>query len=103
MVHCDNGSEFSSQAMDLWAYQNAVRIAFSRPGKPTDNAFVESFNGTFRAECLNAHWFLTLADAREKLEAWRRYYNEDRPHGAIGNKPPITLMNPDGAASPPSR
>jgi putative transposase len=56
-VSCDNGSEFSSQAMDLWAYRNGVRMAFSRPGKPTDNAFVESFNGTFRAECLNAHWF----------------------------------------------
>src|SRR6185312_13808502 len=54
------------------------------------------------AECLNAHWFLTLADAREKLEAWRRYYNEDRPHGAIGNKPPILLMNLAGEASPPT-
>ena len=65
---------------------------FSRPGKPTDNAFIEAFNGRFRAECLNTHWFLTLAtDAAEKLEAWRRYYNEERPHGAIGNKAPITL------------
>ena len=59
MLFCDNGSEFTSQAMDLWAYQNGVKIDFSRPGKPTDNAFVESFNGTFRAECLNAHWFDT--------------------------------------------
>ena len=58
------------------------------------------FNGRFRAECLNAHWFLTLADAREKMEDWRRYYNEDRPHGAIGHKPPIALMNRGGAASP---
>ena len=65
-----------------------VTLDFSRPGKPTDNAFIEAFNGRFRAECLNAHWFLTLADAREKLEDWRKYYNEDRPHGAIGNKPP---------------
>jgi putative transposase len=55
MIHCDNGSEFCSQAMDLWAYQHGVRMAFSRPGKPTDNAFVESFNGTFRAECLKAN------------------------------------------------
>ena len=63
LLFCDNGSEFTSQAMDLWAYQNGVKIDFSRPGKPTDNAFVESFNVTFRAECLNAHWFGTLAEA----------------------------------------
>ena len=72
MLFCDNGSEFSSQAMDLWAYQNGVRIAFSRPGKPTDNAFVESFNGTFRAECLDAHWFTTLTETRQIVETWRR-------------------------------
>ena len=88
--------------LDLWASANGVTLDFLRPGKPTDNAFIEAFNGRFRAECLNTHWVLTLADAREKLEAWRRYYNEDRPHEAIGNKPPITLMNPDGATSPPS-
>lgn len=72
MLFCDNGSEFSSQAMDLWAYQNGVRIDFSRPGKPTDNAHVESFNGTFRRECLNAHWFMTLSEAKQIIEAWRR-------------------------------
>jgi putative transposase len=55
-----------------------------------------------KTECLNAHWFLTLADAREKLEDWRSYYNEDRPHGAIGNKPPVSLMTPVGASSPPT-
>jgi putative transposase len=86
MLHCDNGSEFSSQAMDLWAYQNGVRIAFSRPGKPTDNAFVESFNGTFRAECLDAHWFTTLTEARKIVERWRWEYNESRPHRALGEK-----------------
>ena len=75
LVYCDNGSEFSSQAMDLWAYQNGVRMAFSRPGKPTDNAFVESFNGTFRSECLNAHWFTSLTEAQEIVETWRREYN----------------------------
>ena len=74
---------------------------FSRPGKPTDNAFIEAFNGRFRAECLNQHWFLTLADARKKMEDWRRDYNEVRPHGAIGNKGPISLMNSGGATSPP--
>ncbi len=72
MWFCDNGSEFSSQVMDLWAHQNGVRIDFSRPGKPTDNAHVESFNGTFRQECLNAHWFMTLSEAKEIIEAWRR-------------------------------
>jgi putative transposase len=67
-----------------------------------DNAFIESLNGKFRAECLNANWFLTLADAREKVEAWRRYYNEERPHGAIGYRAPQMLTNHDGATSPPS-
>ena len=85
----------------LWAYQRGITLDFSRPGKPTDNAFIEAFNGRFRVECLNAHWFLSLADARKKLEDWRKYYNEERPHGAIGQKTPITLLNHDGAASPP--
>lgn len=67
-----------------------------------DNAYIEAFNGRFRAECLKQHWFLTLADAAEKLEGWRRYYNEERPHGAIGNKVPISFINPDGATGPPS-
>jgi len=101
-IRVDQGSEFVSRDLDLWAYQRGVTLDFSRPGKPTDNAFIEAFNGRFRAECLNAHWFLTLDDARSKLEDWRRYYNEERPHGAIGNKPPIMMMNHDGAASPPS-
>lgn len=93
MLYCDNGSEFSSQAMDLWAYQSGVRIAFSRPGKPTDNAFVESFNGTFRAECLDAHWFTTLAEARQLVETWRGEYNESRPHRALGEKTPNEFAN----------
>jgi putative transposase len=67
VLFCDNGSEFTSQAMDLWAYQNGVQIDFSRPGKPTDNAFIESFNGTLRDECLNAHWFANLAAARQLI------------------------------------
>ena len=100
-IRVDQGTEFVSRDLDLWAYQRGVTLDFSRPGKPTDNAFIEAFNGRFRAECLNAHWFLSLADARKKLEDWRRYYNEERPHGAIGQKPPITLLNHDGAASPP--
>lgn len=99
-IRVDQGSEFVSRDMDLWAYTNSVTLDFSRPGKPTDNAFIEAFNGRFRAECLNAHWFLSLADAREKLEAWRKDYNEHRPHGAIGNKVPLDLMNRECASSP---
>jgi putative transposase len=92
-IRADNGPEFVSRDLDLWAYQNDVVLDFSRPGKPTDNAFIESFNGKFRAECLNAHWFLSLDDARSKLECWRRDYNDVRPHSAIGYKTPTTLMN----------
>jgi putative transposase len=87
-LRCDNGSEFTSQLVDLWAYQHQVRIDFSRPGKPTDNAYIESFNGTFRDECLNAHWFESIADARAVVESWREEYNESRPHRALGEVPP---------------
>lgn len=87
-IRIDRGTEFVSRDLDLWAYQRGVTLDFSRPGKPTDNAFIEAFNGRFRAECLNAHWFLSLADAQKKLEAWRKYYNKERPHGAIGHRPP---------------
>ena len=96
------GSEFISRDLDLWAYANNVTLDFSRPGKPTDNGFIEAFNSKLRSECLNAHWFLTLADSREKLETWRRYYNEERPHSAIGYNVPIALHNPGGATSPSS-
>ena len=99
-IRVDQGSEFISKDMDLWAYANDVTLDFSRPGKPTDNAFIEAFNGRFRAECLNAHWFMSLEDAAEKLEAWRRDYNEERPHSAIGNKVPAALMKLPDASSP---
>ena len=82
-IKVDNGSEFISKAMDRWAYENRVDLDFSRPGKPTDNAKVESINGRFRVECLNTHWFLSLADAQRKIEAWRQDYNEARPHSAL--------------------
>ena len=101
VIRVDQGSEFVSRDLDLWAYHNNVTLDFSRPGKPTDNAFIEAFNGRLRAECLNTHWFLTLSDAREKLESWRRDYNEVRPHGAIGNKPPAALLDCIGVTSPP--
>ena len=73
-IFCDNGTEFVSKDLDLWTYANGVELDFSRPGKPTDNAFIESFNGSFRTECLNASWFLSLEDARSKCEAWRTDY-----------------------------
>ncbi len=69
--------------MDRWAYERNIEIDFSRPGKPTDNATVESFNGRLRQECLNENWFLSLSDAREKIEAWRTFYNQVRPHSAL--------------------
>jgi len=87
-LFCDNGSEFTSQVLDLWAFHHGVAIEFSRPGKPTDNAFIESFNGTLRDECLNAHWFTTLDDAKATIEAWRDEYNVSRPHRALGEVPP---------------
>jgi putative transposase len=83
-IRVDNDPEFISKALDRWAYENGVVLDFSRPGKPTDNAFVESLNGRFRDECLNTHWFLSLADARAKIETWRRHYNESRPHTSLG-------------------
>jgi putative transposase len=74
-IQCDNGSEFISPALDKLAYDHGVVMDFSRPGKPMDNATVESFNGSFRDECLNVNWFLSMEDAREKIEKWRRDYN----------------------------
>lgn len=82
-IYCDNGTEFVSAAMDLWAYTNGVVLDFSRRGKPTDNAAIESFNGRFRDECLNVHWFESLEDASAKIEAWRQDYNEHHPHRAL--------------------
>jgi putative transposase len=87
-IQVDNGSEFISKALDLWAYEHGVTLDFSRPGKPTDNPFIESFNGSFRDECLNAHWFLSLEDAREKIEQWREEYNDFRPHSSLGGLTP---------------
>ena len=88
VLFCDNGAEFTGQMMDLWAYKNEVKIDFSRPGKPTDNAFCESFNGTFRSECLDTNWFSNLEDARKLIEAWRREYNVSNAHRAPANRMP---------------
>jgi hypothetical protein len=92
LIFCDNGSEFISQIMDLLAYHNQVQIDFSRPGKPTDNAHVESFNGTLRAECLDVHWFATLTEANQVIEDWRQEYNESRPHRSLGERTPSEFV-----------
>jgi putative transposase len=92
-IRVDQGCQFTSRELDLWAYSQGVVLDFSRPGKPTDNAHAEAFNARFRAECLNEHWFLDLDDARAKVESWRVDYNEVRPHSAIGDRPPIALIS----------
>jgi putative transposase len=84
VIHVDNGTEFASRALDAWAYREDVRLDFSRPGKPTDNAHIESFDARLHAECLNAHVFESLEDAEETLTSWRSDYNEARPHSALG-------------------
>lgn len=87
-IKVDNGPEFVSKELDRWAYENKVTLDFSRPGRPTDNPFIESFNGSFRDECLNTNWFLSLQDARAKIELWRRDYNSYRPHSSLQDRTP---------------
>jgi putative transposase len=87
-ITVDHGPEFEGQVLDAWAYQAGVRLSFIRPGKPVENAYIESFNGRFRDECLNEHWFLTMAHARRAIEAWRIEYNTERPHSSLGNLTP---------------
>jgi len=96
----DNGPEFSGRALDTWAYARGVQLRFIRPGKPTDNAFVESFNGKFRDECLNEHWFASVAEARALIEAWRIDYNTVRPHSALGGATPEQFANSLCGCSP---
>lgn len=88
VVVTDNGSEFTSHALDAWAYARGVQIDFIQPGKPVQNCFIESFNGTFRDDCLNQHWFLSLTDAQRTIETWRKDYNEERPHSSLGGLTP---------------
>jgi len=85
---CDNGPEFAGQDLDEWAYTHGVILDFIDPGKPTQNAFVESFNGTFRDECLNENWFVSLADAQRTIEAWRIDYETERPHSKLRDLTP---------------
>jgi putative transposase len=84
----DNGTEFTSRALDTWAHERGVKLHFIRPGKPNDNPYIESFNGKFRDECLNENWFTTLRDARFTIETWRRDYNQVRPHSSLDNMTP---------------
>ena len=91
-IRVDNAPEFISRYLDLWAYMRGVVLDFSRPGKPTDNAYIESFNSRFRQECLNQHWFMDIEDARCKIEVWRLDYNEIRPHSSIGNLTPVEFV-----------
>jgi putative transposase len=92
----DNGPEFTSRVLDAWAYQHRVELHFIRPGKPVDNAFIESFNGKFRDECLNEHWFVSLADAQRLIEAWRVDYNTVRPHSALDDQTPHQFAESKG-------
>ena len=88
VIRVDNGTEFTSKALDQWAYQHGVKLDFIRPGKPVDNAFIESFNSSLRKECLNAHWFNSLDEAKMMIEQWRIEYNAVRPHSSLGNLTP---------------
>jgi putative transposase len=91
MITVDNGPEFRSRVVKKWARDNQVTLDYIEPGKPIQNAFIESFHATFRQECLDGHWFIDMADAREKIEAFRQEYNTERPHRSIGKRTPAEL------------
>jgi putative transposase len=90
-IRCDQGTEFTAEALDQWAYNNRIELDFSRPGKPTDNAFAEAFNASVRKELLNTSWFDTLETARRAARSWQREYNEVRPHRSLANKTPLAF------------
>lgn len=90
-VVCDNGTEFTSKAMFFWSKESGIRLGFIQPGKPTQNAFVESLNGKFRNECLNRCWFRTLEEARREIDQWRTHYNHIRPHSSLGYLSPVAF------------
>jgi putative transposase len=95
-IRVDNGPEFTSKDLDQWVYLRGVQLDFSRPGKPTDNAFIEALGARARQECMNESWFLSLEDAQEKVAAWRWHYTTERPHGAVGNLPPQAFARAAG-------
>jgi putative transposase len=88
LINADNGPEFISKELDKWAYENKMTLDFSRVGKPIDNAYIKSFNGSYKDECFNKNFFLSLEATREKIEEWRREYNEWRPHSSLDNLTP---------------
>lgn len=92
-IRVDNGPEFAGRMLDQWAYLNKVELDFSRPGKPTDNAYIEAFNSRLRQECLNASWFLSMADARARINEWKDDYNQNRPHTSLGNLTPAQFAD----------
>ena len=88
-IGTDQGPEFTGRALDQWANKHNVQLKLIQPGKPTQNAFIESLNGKFRNECLNQHWFRSLEEARREIDQWRKYYNTVRPHSSLGYLPPV--------------
>jgi putative transposase len=88
-IMIDNGPEFAGSALDAWAHRHGVKLHFIEPGKPSQNGYIESFNGKLRDECLNENWFMDLADCRRTVEAWRQDYNTERPHSSLGNQTPM--------------
>lgn len=98
-ITVDHGPEFEGQVLDAWAYERCVTLSFIRPGKPNENAYIESFNGKFRDECLNEHWFITMSQARRIIEAWRIEYNTERPHSSLEDLTPEEFAERDLARS----
>jgi putative transposase len=101
-IRVDNATEFTSKALDHWAFWNRVQLDFSRPGKPTDNAHIEAFNASLRRECLSQHWFVDMEEAQSVLESWRQEYNNHRPHSSLGQVPPAHYRS-GGAFTPTPR
>jgi putative transposase len=101
-IRVDNGPEFTGRSLDLWAYFRGVALDFSRPATPTDNAFIEAFNGRLRQECLDPSWFLCLDEARAKIEAWRRRYNAEHPHSALGYLAPGEFASTQAGSTGPN-
>lgn len=91
-IQLDNGTEFTANVFDAWAFERGIALHFITPGRPTENSFIESFNGRLRDELLNASWFGTLGQARREVESWRTDYNETRPHSSLGDLPPAQYV-----------
>ncbi len=99
-ITVDNGSEFISKALDQWAHWRGVQLDFIHPGKPVENAYIESFNGRFRTECLNAHWFHSIDEARLTIESWRQEYNGFRPHSSLQDLTPEEFLRQNSQPGP---